>query len=158
MPEAARQVVRNKEIIAARAAGESVSALAGRFGLSTSRIKQVLREAPRPVAADTESAMDLALQRRRDYATAVGEIGALARRLPDSQPAPKVGAYRALLDGLDRLTALERALGFLPEDVGRLQSEQTLVDAVLAVFVEYEVPDDARRALVTRLETVERAA
>jgi len=158
MPGAAHQVERNKEIIAARAAGETISALAGRFGLSTSRIKQVLREEPAPAIGEVASAMDLALQRRWEYATAVGEIGALARRLPDSQPAPKVGAYRALLDSLDRLTALERALGFLPHDVGFLRSERALVEAVLAVFVEHDVPDDARRALVARLETVERAA
>ena len=102
--------------------------------------------------------MELALERRQEYASAVRELGAFARRLPDAQAAPKVGAYRALLDGLDRLTALERVMGFLPDDVGRLRNERALVEAVFAVFVEHKVPDDARRALVARLETVEGAA
>ncbi len=158
MARAADQAQRNQDIIAARAAGETVSSLAARFGLSPSRIKQVLHDAPAPAAAGLAPAMELALQRRDDYATAVRELGALARRLPDSQPAPKVGAYRALLEGLDRLTALERALGFLPDDLGHLRSERSLVETVLAVFVEHDVPDDARRALVARLDSVERAA
>jgi hypothetical protein len=158
MPDAAGQVQRNREVVAARAGGETISALALRFGLSKSRVKQLLREAGPPSATKPASAMELALERRHEYAAAVHEIGRLARRLPESQPAPKVGAYRALLDALDRLTALERALGFLPNDVGRLKSERALVEAVFAVFTEHEVPDEARRALVARLETVEPAA
>ena len=63
-----------------------------------------------------------------------------------------------LLDALDRLTALERALGFLPDDIGRLQSERALVEAVFAIFVEHDVPPEARRALVHRLNPDAEAA
>src|SRR5215204_5200831 len=157
MTDAAGQIERNREIAAARAAGDSIPSLALRFRLSQSRVKQILRSQPRHAAARSE-ALELAVERRAQYAAAVDELGGLARRLPDAQASAKVGAYRALLEALDRLTTLERALGFLPEDIGRLGSERALVEAVLAVFVEHNVPAEARQALVARLGAGEVAA
>src|SRR4051794_31445550 len=119
VPQAARQVERNRELLAARAAGETIAALALRFGLSQSRVKQILRDGQ--ASSDEQSgAVELAFERRREYAAIVAELSELARGLPEAQAASKVGAYRVLLDALDRLTALERALGFLPDDIGRL--------------------------------------
>ena len=157
MPPAARQVKRNREIVAARAAGETVEALAERFNLSQTRIKQVLREEP-DAAPEPGGAVALALERRREYCELVAELRVLARRLHAGQAAAKVGAYRTLLDALDRLTTLERLLGFLPDDLGRVRSERSLVEAVFAVFVEHDVPAEARRALVARLDSDEAAA
>jgi len=151
MPSAAEQSERNREIIAARAAGEDVESLARRFGLSSSRVKQILRSRRVVVSEVATDAVAAASRRRSDYLETVGDLQGLARRLPDSQAAAKVGCYRALLDALDRLTNLERALGFLPSDLGQLRSERALVEAVLSVFVEHEVSSDARRALVDRL-------
>ena len=157
MPEAARQVERNRKITLARATGESIPSLARRFGLSESRVKQILRIEGGGSGKGSD-AVELAVERRAEYAATVAELRELARRLPDMQAAAKVGAYRVLLDALDRLTALERALGFLPDDIGRLRSERALVEAVFAVFVEHDVPPEARRALVARLGPGEAAA
>lgn len=158
MPAAARQVQRNREITLARAAGESIPSLAQRFGLSRSRVKQILRVETGESGGQTSEAVELAVQRRAEYVAAASDLRDLARRLPDTQAAAKVGAYRVLLDALDRLTALERALGFLPDDIGRLRSERALVEAVFAVFVEHDVPVEARRALVAQLGAGEAAA
>jgi DNA-binding transcriptional regulator YdaS (Cro superfamily) len=154
MASAAEQTRRNAEIAGARAAGESVPSLALRFGLSPSRIKQIVREThpiPAPVAANA------AIARRDEYRELAAELRELARRLPDEQAPAKVGAYRATLDALDRVTAVERALGFLPDDLARIRSERALVEAVFAVFVEHQVPDEARLALIRRLGSEEAA-
>src|SRR5688572_24931873 len=105
MAAAAEQSRRNAEIVAARAAGEGVASLALRFGLSRSRIKQIVRSEPRAVPAS--GAMEAAIARRDQYEELGGELRELARRLPDTQASAKVGAYRAALDALDRITALE---------------------------------------------------
>jgi Mor family transcriptional regulator len=51
MASAPEQTRRNAEIAAARAAGESVGALALRFSLSPSRVKQIIRDERQPVPA-----------------------------------------------------------------------------------------------------------
>ena len=158
MATAAEQAKRNSEIVAAHAAGESVAALALRFKLSRSRVKQIVRTEVGGDRVASSDAVALARQRRDQYQEVVVELGELARRLPDSQASAKVGAYRALLDGLDRLSAIERALGFLPDDLGRLRGERAIVEAVLAVFVEHEVPAEARRDLLARLGPEKEAA
>jgi hypothetical protein len=119
--------------------------------LSRSRINQIVQAGPDDLTPQSE-AVEAAMARRDEYRMIFAELRDLARRLPDSQPAPKVGAYRALLDGLDRLTAIEQALGYLPDDLGRLRNERALVEAVFAVFVEYKVPAEARKALVDQLD------
>ncbi len=156
MATAVEQAKRNEEIVAAHAAGGSVAALALRFGLSPSRIKQVLRDGPSRVAGDA-NAMQLAESRRAEYRELVDEVRALAADLPLTQASSKVGAYKVAFEGLDRLTALERALGLLPDDLSQLGDQRDLAEAVLAVFVEFNVPDQARQAVVERLGVGEAA-
>lgn len=150
MATAREQAQRNEEILIAHAAGKSVSALAERFGLSQSRVKQVLRLGPQNVDGDAR-AIRLAEARRAEYRDVVDQLHAVAAAVPTTQAPAKVGAYRVLLDGLDRLTALERALGLLPDDLGQLSDQRQLAEAVLEVFVEFDVPDTARIAVVQRL-------
>ncbi len=147
---AREQSHRNDEILAAHAAGDSVPALAHRFGLSPSRVKQVLRLGADPPDGDA-TAMRLARARQAEYRGVVDRLHEVAAEVPLAQPAAKVGAYRVLLDGLDRLTALERALGLLPNDLGQLSDQRQLAETVLAVFIEFDVPPTARQAVVERL-------
>ena len=150
MATAAEQTQRNAEIVAAHAGGESVAALAMRFGLSRSRVKQVLRRGSEAPDGDAR-AIRLAEARRAEYRDVVDQLRGVASAVPIAQAAAKVGAYRVLLDGLDRLTALERALGLLPDDLGQLSDQRKLAEIVLAVFVEFDVSETARRAVVQRL-------
>lgn len=150
MATAREHAQRNEEILAAHAAGESVSSLAARFGLSASRIKQVLHLGPQAVDGDAR-AIRLAEARWAEYRDVVDQLHAVGTAVPITQAPAKVGAYRVLLDGLDRLTALERALGLLPDDLGQLSDQRQLAEAVLAVYVEFDVPDRARTAVVQRL-------
>jgi hypothetical protein len=150
MPTAGEQTQRNAEILTGHASGESVATLAMRFGLSRSRIKQVLRHGPKAPDGDAR-AIRLAEARRAEYRAVVDQLRGVAAVVPITQAAAKVGAYRVLLDGLDRLTALERALGLLPDDLGQLSDQRQLAETVLAVFVEFDVSETARRAVVQRL-------
>ena len=92
MADAAEQVERNREIVVARAAGETITSLATRFGISESRVKQVLRQGHSAQQTDTSPAIELAIERRAEYATVVRELRGVASRVPDAQPAAKVGA------------------------------------------------------------------
>jgi len=157
MPTAQEQAQRNEELLAAHAAGESVAQMAVRFGLSKSRIKQILRLGAEVVEGDAR-AIRLAEARRKDYREVIDEVRAVAVAVPISQAAAKVGAYRVLLDGLDRLTGLEQALGLLPNDLGQLSDQRQLAETVLAVFIEFDVPESARHALVQRIGLPEAAS
>ncbi len=157
MATAAEQTQRNAEILAGHASGESVAMLAMRFSLSPSRIKQVVREGPEATGGDAR-AIRLAEARRAEYRDVVNQLKGVAAAVPITQAAAKVGAHRVLLDGLDRLTALERALGLLPDDLGELGDQRHLAEVVLAVFVEFDVSETARRAIVQRLGVGEGAS
>lgn len=154
---AADRAVRDEEIAAAHAAGESVRSLSERFGLSLSRVKEVMRAGP-PLSVPVSEGVRLAFERREEYRRVAAEVRDLAGRLPDSQASAKVGSYKLLLDSLDRLTALDRALGLLPSDLGRLHSDRAVAETVLAVLVEHDVSAEARRDLVERLAVDEELA
>ena len=66
MASVEKQAQRNREIAAARAAGEGVASLAQRFGLSPSRIKQIVRSAE-PLNPPSTDAVGAALARRGEY-------------------------------------------------------------------------------------------
>jgi len=63
MPTAQEQAQRNEELLAAHAAGESVAQMAVRFGLSKSRIKQILRLGAAVVEGDARKAVPAAVRR-----------------------------------------------------------------------------------------------
>ena len=54
------------------------------------------------------AAMDLAERRLAEYDEVVGELHGLARAIPVAQASAKVGAFKALLDALDRRTKFEQ--------------------------------------------------
>lgn len=151
MAKAAEQVARDAEIRAAHAAGENVAALAARFGLSPSRVKQIVAAEP-PVTPPVGGAIKLAEERRADYRDLIAEARAFTTMIPDTQPAAKVGGYRLLLDGLDRLTSLEQKLGYLPTDLAELGHKREFAAKVHAIFVEHDVPAEARQAVLAALE------
>jgi len=151
MASAAKQVPRDAEIRAAHAAGESVVTLAAHFSLSESRIKQIVRAEP-PVVEPVGEAVKLAEERRGAYRDLLAEARAFTTMIPETQPAAKIGGYRLLLDGLDRLTSLEQKLGYLPTDLAELGHKREFAQKVLDIFVDHDVPADARQALLAALE------
>jgi hypothetical protein len=151
MASAAQQVSRNTAIRAARAAGEQVGALATRFDLSESRIKDILREVP-PVTLPKDGAVKAVEERRADYRRLLDEARTFTTLIPETQPAAKVGGYRLQLDGLDRLTALEQKLGYLPADLAELGHKREFAQKVLDIFVEHDVCAEARQAVLSALE------
>lgn len=74
------------------------------------------------------------------------------------QPAAKVGGYRLLLDGLDRLTSLEQKLGYLPADLAELGHKREFAETIHGIFVEHDVPAEARQAVLAALEADPRAS
>jgi hypothetical protein len=101
--------------------------------------------------------MALVLERRGAYLAVIADLRELARSLPLTQAAAKVGAFRVLLDALEKLTALERAVGFCPTISGARAASAPWAEAVIDVFVEHDVPVEAHEALVERLGHAEAA-
>lgn len=160
MPNAADQTRRNLELVAAHAAGASVASLAKTFGLGRSRIKEILAEAR--AGADsglvTTAMVRLAEERRAEHAEVVRELRELSLEIPLEQAAAKVGAYRVRLYAMDRLTALEQALGYLPRELEEVGDDRVVLEAVQSVLTEYRLPVAAARALRQRLDEQVRAA
>lgn len=151
MASAAQQFLRDAEIRAAHAAGESTAALVARLGLSKSRVKQIISAEPPPVEP-VSGAIKLAEERRAAYHDLLDEARAFTTMIPETQAAAKIGGYRLVLDGLDRLTSLEQKLGYLPTDLGELGHKRDFAQKVLDILVGYDVPAEARKAILTVLE------
>jgi hypothetical protein len=66
-----------------------------------------------------------------------------------------IGAVRSRMEARTRVVELLQATGRLPRDLGRLRVEidmRFVIDQIMETFAEFEVPEAAREALVTRLE------
>ena len=125
---------------------------------STCRRRGSNRSSATSAAASAPGAANAAIARRDEYRELAGELRGLARRLPDAQASAKVGAYRATLDALDGSPRSSARSGSCPTISARIRSQRALVEAVFAVFVEHDVPEEARLALIRRLGPEEEAA
>ena len=70
--------------------------------------------------------------------------------------ATRVGAIRTRLDALAAQASLLRAVGVLPRDLGLLRADidaQAMGREMVAVLNEFDVPIEARRALLNALRT-----
>ena len=153
MPSAEEQASRNAAIVADYAAGMGYPELARKYGLSESRVKAIIADwkKSRTDHVPTTATMRAAEGRRAEYAEATAELRRLALSLPDEQPSAKVGALRTWLDSLDRLTALDQALGHLPRDLNQVGDDRDFLQTAVDVFREHEVPATALHALADRL-------
>lgn len=160
MASADQQARRNQEIVAARAAGRTLAELAKDFGLSLSRIKEVLAEAP-TVAAQAvprTAAMRAVEARRGEYVELAEEVRRFAMALPAEQASAKVGAFRLSMDLLDRLTNLEQAVGYLPRELEEVGDGRALLETTVAVLRDHHVSDEVVQDLAGRLAGEECAA
>lgn len=150
MATARLQMERDAQIAADRRAGMTVAALAERYGVSETTVKAAVRRA-RELHPVRPAAMDLAERRLAEYDEVVGELHGLARAIPVAQASAKVGAFKALLDALDRRTKFEQDLGHLPADLRELGDERRLAEAFAEVVELHGVPPAAVADLMSRL-------
>ena len=99
--------------------------------------------------------MRLAEERRQGIIDVLAEAKAFAALIPETQPAARVGAYRLLLDGLERLTSLEQKLGYLPTDMAELGHKRKFAEEIAAIFVEHDLPPEVRKAVLEVLDAAE---
>jgi hypothetical protein len=65
-----------------------------------------------------------------------------------------VGAVRSRMDARVKAIELLQATGRLPKDLGKLRVEHDvrfMIEQVIGVFEEYDVPEEAQQALIERL-------
>lgn len=151
MATAHEQVQRDAQIAADKAAGLTVPQIATKHGVSASTVKGAIRRSreQRPVRP---AAMEVAEQRLAEYDEVVEELRDLAHAIDIAQASAKVGAYKVLLDALDRRTRLEQDLGYLPSDLRTLGDERRLADALAEVVELHKMPPEAVEDLKTRLD------
>ena len=154
MGSAAQQVLRDAQIRAADAVGESTASLADRFGLSKSRIKEIVAAEP-PAVEPAGRAVRLAEERRAAYRHLLAEVRDFTAFIPETQPAAKVGGFQLQLDGLDRLTSLEQKLGYLPTDLAELGHKREFAQTIIDIFAQHDVSADVKQAVLAALESDE---
>lgn len=128
-----------------------IADIVAKHGVSESTVKVAIRRGrvDRPVRA---GAWERAERRLAEYDQVVTEVHALARAISISQASAKVGAYRVLLDALDRRLKLEQELNFLPGDLHELGDERRLADAFAEVIDLHKLPPAVVDDLRARLE------
>ena len=146
---------RDNQIVAARMRGQSWTTIAANYGLSERQCQNVLADYrashPRLRERDPLELLDDMLDHYQGAQEELAEISATSKH-----DATRVGAIRTRLDALAAQASLLRAVGVLPRDLGVLRADidaQAMGREMVAVLREFEVPIEARRALLDALST-----
>ncbi len=139
MASADKQAARNREIVLAKARGEDTNQIAAQHGLTPARVRQIL--AAGTVVLNDAGDIDpvqVALERRSQYEALFEQASSLAERIPDSNPAPKVGALRLSLAALDRLATWDQVIGLIPGQLPFVYQEVDIRKYTEALFSSFE--------------------
>ena len=152
---AREKTARDNEIVAARMRGLSWTTIAGSFGLTERQCQNILADYrashPRLRERDPIEIVDEMLDR---YEAAQEELALVSATT--KHDATRVGAIRTRLGALEAQANLLMLVGVLPRDLGLLRADidlQAMGREMVAVLNEFEVPIEARRALVDALRT-----
>ena len=146
---------RDNQIVAARMRGLSWATIAATHELSERQCQTILADYrashPRLRERDPVEILDDMLDA---YAAAQEDLAIVAATT--KHDATKVGASRTRLDALAAETNLLMLVGVLPRDLGVLRADidvNAIAREMVAVLTEFEVPVEARRALLDALST-----
>ena len=152
---AREKIDRDNQIVAACMRGLSWTTIAARYELSERQCQQILANYrashPRLRERDPIEILDDMLDRSEAAQEELALVSATTK-----QDATRVGAIRTRLNALDAQTNLLILVGVLPRDLGQLRLDldvQELARKILAVFDEFDVPIEARRALLVVLKS-----
>ena len=152
---AREKTARDNEIVAARMRGLSWVTVAGSFGLTERQCQRILADYrashPRLRERDPVEILDDMLDA---YAAAQEDLAMVAATM--KHDATKVGAIRTRLDALAAQAHLLMLVGVLPRDLGVLRHDidvHAMAREMVAVLTKFEVPVEARRALLDALRT-----
>ena len=152
---AREKTARDNEIVAARMRGLSWTTIAGSFGLTERQCQNILADYrashPRLRERDPIEIVDEMLDRYEGAQEELALVSATTKH-----DATRVGAIRTRLDTLEAQANLLMLVGVLPRDLGLLRADidlQAMGREMVAVLKEFEVPIEARRALLDALST-----
>ena len=152
---AREKTARDNKIVAARMRGLSWTTIAGSFGLTERQCQHILADYrashPRLRERDPVEILDDMLDA---YTAAQEDLAMVAATT--KHDATKVGAIRTRLDALAAQTHLLTLVGVLPRDLGVLRHDidvHAMAREMVAVLTKFEVPVEARRALLDALRT-----
>ena len=146
---------RDNHIVAARMRGLSWATIAATHELSERQCQTILADYrgshPRLRERDPIEILNDMLDR---YEAAQEELALVSATT--KHEATRVGAIRTRLDALAAQTKLLIAVGVLPRDLGVLRHDievRAIAGEMVAVLTKFEVPVEARRALLDALST-----
>ena len=152
---AREKVARDDAIVCARMRGRSWAAIANEHDLSERQCQEIMRayreSHPLMRSRDPLELLDEMLERLQGAQDELAEIAATT-----THAATRVGAIRTRLDALAAEANLLMLVGVLPRDLGQFRLDldvQELARKTLAVFDTYNVPVEAKRALLETLKT-----
>lgn len=149
----AEQEQRDAEIVAARLRGLAFEQIARTYGLTGRRVRQIFtkwREENPPIrlADPLEIVDDLTGQ----YQGAAEELALISATTRNDNA--RVGAIRARMEVLAQLVELLKAVGALPNDLGRLQVDidvRYVAEQILTVLAEEGVDERVTERLMATL-------
>ena len=154
---AAKQGLRDSQIVARRAQGWHLDAIAAEAGVNERTVRRVLaeREAIGEALLDRDP-IDVVRQMAAQLQASVADFEAMASAYSDVNPAAAIGAKKGADQAREKLLVLLQATGRMPRDLGGLGDLMTMralaeemVDAVRA-FKRGEADADHIEATFTR--------
>jgi hypothetical protein len=151
---AADRVRRNAQILADRASGESLTAIANRHGLTSRQVRSICNGAEGRLAAPAVAQSEaLVMSVLAEYDSLARDLDRLSRR---RNPNTELGAVKAKLQLLKNRTAFLVQTGLIPGDVFAMEYDRDamqLAETIIEVFDRYDVPDEVQLAVVEAVES-----
>jgi capsule polysaccharide export protein KpsE/RkpR len=150
---AAEKVERDRQIVAAKARSLSDATVADTFNVDESTVREVMaqwRESqPNLKTIDPIEVVEQVLFELRG---SIEELALVSSTTKNDNV--RVGAIKARIDALDKMTSLMQATGVLPNDLGTLKVDmdvRAFAATVLRVFTEEQVPEETVEKVMTAI-------
>lgn len=148
---------RNNKIVALKARGFTVPAIAEYFSLSTAQIESILRDwrQSNPSLRHTDP-LEIIDEMLHGYQADMQQLGEIAESTTSGNIA--VGAINARMAARDRIIALLQSTGVLPHDLGKLRIEldiRYIAQKIVAVLNAHGVSDEVQADLLAALQAGE---
>lgn len=151
---AAEKVARDRQIVAAKARSLSDATVADTFGVNEKTVREIMaewrKEQPSLKTVDPIEVVEQVLFELRG---SIEELAMVSSTTTNDNV--RVGAIKARIDALDKMTALMQATGVLPNDLGTLKVDMDIrafAATVLRVFNEEDVPADTVEKVMAAIQ------
>jgi hypothetical protein len=141
---AAEKVARDRQIVAAKARSLSDATVAETFGINEKTVREIMAEwREGQPSLKTVDPIEVVEQVLFELRGSIEELAMVSSTTTNDNV--RVGAIKARIDALDKMTGLMQATGVLPNDLGTLKVDMDIrafAATVLRVFNDEDVPPE----------------